>query len=100
MTKSGTTAGDASGTPPDISKESATVRAVEKAVTQLELHRNYMERDLQIARDDMRDVRDRLTRLETKVSDLPSKVWIGTVVIGGLVAMSAIVGLIMHFMPR
>lgn len=82
------------GTPPDISAENATVRAIDRATSQLEMHRQYMQRDLDQARAEMRDVRDRLKTVEVKVDALPSKVWIGTVVAAAVSLVSAIVGLI------
>ena len=42
----------------------------------------------------MRDVLDRLARLETKVSDLPSKIWIGSAVAGAMAVLSGLVALL------
>lgn len=82
------------GNPPDLHAETPAVRAIQAAVKAMETHRGYIERDLNETRSDMRDVRDRLARLEVKVGDLPSKVWIGTVVVGGFVLLGVIVSLL------
>lgn len=88
-----TTVGVSSGISPlESSATNASVRVVEKAVSQLELARTYIERDLDQARSDMRDVRDRLKAVEIKVDALPSKVWIGSVVIGGMTILSVLFG--------
>ena len=68
--------------------------AVECAVDKLETARGYIERDLEQGRQDMRDVLDRLARLETKVSDLPSKIWIGSAVAGAMAVLSGLVALL------
>ncbi len=85
--------GVSSGTSPvESNSTNATVRVVEKAVSQLELARTYIERDLDQARSEMRDVRDRLKAVEVKVDALPSKIWIGSVVIGAMTILSIIFG--------
>lgn len=51
----------------------------------------HAQRDNSDLRGDMRDVRDRLARLETKVDHLPSKGFIVAVVIGALTVVAALV---------
>ncbi len=54
----------------------------------------YLKRDLSETRGDMRDIRDRMTRLEVRVDHLPSKGYIAAVVvlsltiIGGLLTVA------------
>lgn len=84
-----------SGPPPqDSNSSNPSVRAVERAVDKLETARGFIERDLELGRGDMRDVRDRLARIETKVGDLPSKTWIGVAVLGGMTFLSALVAIL------
>jgi len=47
--------------------------ALEARVAKLETDIEYVKRDVGELRTDMRDVRDRLTRIEEQVSALPSK---------------------------
>lgn len=79
------------GQPTDQSASTASVRAVERAVDKLEVARATIERDLERNHVDIRDMRDRLAKLETKVDGLPSKTWIGVAVLGGMTFLSAIV---------
>ena len=82
------------GQPSDYSASTPAVRAVERAVDKLEIARATIERDLERNHDDIRDMRDRLARLETKVGDLPSKTWIGVAVLGGMTFLSALVAVL------
>ena len=86
--------GGNSNPPIDLVSSNPAVRAVEKAVGELQTVRGFIERDLLEARNDMRDVRDRLKGLEVKVDALPSKVWIGSVVLGGMAFLGAILTLV------
>ena len=89
------TSGIESGTSPTQSNPAnGAICAVEKAVAQLELARIYIERDLEQTRAEMRDVRDRLKAVEVKIEALPSKVWIGSVVLGGMTLLSFLFGAI------
>lgn len=80
------------GTPTDLGRETPIIRVIDNSVKALETHRGYMERDLKETRDDMRDVRDRLSKLEVRVSLLPSKMWIGSAVMAAVVFLSAVIG--------
>src|SRR5579862_5215848 len=53
----------------------------------------YLKRDLTETRADMRDVRDRMTRLEVRVDHLPSKGFIVAAVITSLTIAGALVAL-------
>jgi hypothetical protein len=52
---------------------------LEARVAKLETDLEYVKRDVSELRTDMRDVRDRLTRIEEQVSALPSKAFVFSV---------------------
>jgi len=85
--------GAGSGNPVDIGRESPIIRAIDNSVKALETHRGYMERDLNETRNDMRDVKDRLSKLEVRVSDLPTKEWISDAVSKAVQRTATIVGM-------
>lgn len=61
---------------------------MEIRITKLETDVEYIKRDVGEVRTDMRDVRDRMTRLETSVSHLPSKAYVFSVfgIVGAAIA--------------
>lgn len=75
----------AAGRPPDD--------PMEARVAKLETTIGYIERDVSEMRSDMKDVRDRLGRLETNVSHLPSKGFIWTAVLLALAVVGALTAL-------
>ena len=83
-----------SGNPIALHPDSAAVRAVQAAVDELKLHRNYMERDVTKMTDEMRSVLDRMARLETKVEALPTKIWIGTAIASMAAFLTVLIGLL------
>ena len=82
------------GQPQNFSAESPTVRAVERAVAELQTARTYIERDLKEGRDDVKAMLQSLARLETKVATLPSKTWIGVVLAGGIAVVGTLVTIV------
>jgi hypothetical protein len=53
-------------------------------IAKLDVDVQYLKRDLTESRTDIRDMRDRLARLEERVAHLPSKGFIVTVVLASL----------------
>jgi hypothetical protein len=70
------------------------IRFVITEGAKLQAQHEFVKRDVGESRTDMRDVRDRLARLETRVDHLPSKGFIVVVVttaliiIGGLITVA------------
>ena len=64
---------------------------MEPRIAKLEASFSHMERDVAELRTDMRDVRDRLTRIETRVDHLPTKGFIVTSVVVTLAVMTALI---------
>lgn len=91
---SSSTPSPGSGNPPEHHAENPTVRAVQAAVRELETARHYIERNLNETREEIKDVRDRLARIETTVHALPSKVWIGGILAAMTVFLTAFIGLL------
>jgi len=60
-------------------------------IAKLQTDGEYIKRDLGETRLDMRDLRDRMTRLEVRVDHLPSKGFIVTVVTISVTILGAIV---------
>lgn len=60
-------------------------------VAKLQTDGEYVKRDIGELRSDMRDVRDRLSRLEERVGHLPSKGFIVAVVTTALVILGGII---------
>lgn len=77
-------------TPRDLSR-SADVVLVE--IAKLQSDGEYLKRDLSETRADMRDIRDRMTRLEVRVDHLPTKGFIVTAVIASLTIVGALVAI-------
>jgi hypothetical protein len=76
--------------PPEVRSRDIVLVEVAKVQSDVE----YLQRDLAETRTDMRDIRDRMTRLEVRVDHLPSKEFIVVVVtvaltiIGGLLTVA------------
>jgi hypothetical protein len=89
------------GTPSRDDGRSSDILLVE--VAKLQSDGEYIKRDLGEVRNDTKDVRDRLTRLEERVAHLPSKGFIVLVVTTGLVISvglaTAITGLQNYLSP-
>jgi hypothetical protein len=71
------------GTPPRDDSRLSDILHVE--VAKLQSDGEYIKRDLGEVRNDTKDVRERLTRLEERVAHLPSKGFIVLVVTTGLI---------------
>jgi hypothetical protein len=70
------------GAPPRDTQRASDILHVEVAKIQSDLE--YLKRDLSESRTDMKEMRDRMARLETEVKHLPSKEFIVTVVVVAL----------------
>lgn len=67
------------GTPPADQSRLSDILHVE--IAKIQSDGEYLKRDLGEVRTDMRDIRDRMTRLEVRVDHLPTKGFIVTAVI-------------------
>jgi hypothetical protein len=70
------------GQPPAEPNRASDILLTE--VAKLQSDGEYARRDLTELRTDMRDLRDRMARLEVKVEHLPTKEFIVSVVVGAL----------------
>ena len=77
------------GQPPQGSLRSADIFLVELA--KLQTDAEYLKRDLTEARTDMREIRDRMTRLEVRVDHLPTKGFIVAAVVAALTIVGGLV---------
>jgi hypothetical protein len=78
-------------TPPKDLYATSDIRFVMTEVAKLQTQHTYVEKELGEARADMKDVRDRLARLETRVDHLPGKGFMVAVVVATLAITSGIV---------
>jgi hypothetical protein len=77
------------GPPPRDLSRSADVVLIE--IAKLQSDGEYLKRDLSETRADMRDIRDRMTRLEVRVDHLPTKGFIVAAVIASLTIIGGLV---------
>lgn len=89
----GSTPSDLSGPPPKDLYPTSDIRFVITEVTKLQAQQEFILRDLHESRGDIRDVRDRLARLEERVEHLPSKGFIVAVVTTALVIVGGLLTL-------
>ena len=80
---------DFAETPPPREARGADIVLVE--IAKIQSDSNYLRRDVNEARTDVREVRDRLARLETNVNHLPGKGFIVGVVIAALTILGGII---------
>lgn len=93
-------------------KDTEAARRIETAVSKMEHVSSLFSQETKETRSAMDAIKERLTKiesalpkdlaerlraLEVKVDALPSKVWIGGVVLGGMTLLATIVALIAHF---
>lgn len=78
----------------DLHSTTAAVRAVEAAVRVLDSQREAMAKTVEEVRLDVRDMRDRMARVETKLDALPSKLWIAGIVAAGTSFLAVVIGLL------
>jgi len=76
-------------------RNKAIYDGMEAHVAKIEASMDHMQRDVADFKSDMRDVRDRLARVEERVSHLPSKGFIVAVVITAF----TLIGLLTAFQP-
>jgi uncharacterized membrane protein YdbT with pleckstrin-like domain len=82
------------GQPPRDLYQTSDIRLVVTEVTKLQTQYEFVQRDVSETRTDMKDVRERLAKLETRVDHLPTKGFIvvvvttALVIIGGLIAVA------------
>ena len=69
-------------------------------VAKLQSDGEHLKRDLGETRLDMKDIRDRMTRLEVRVDHLPSKGFIVAALTIGVTVFSGIVTLIVTLAPK
>jgi hypothetical protein len=82
------------GTPPSDPSRSVDIVLVE--IAKIQLDGDYLKRDLTETRNDMRDIRDRMARLEVRVDHLPSKGFI----VGAVIAALTIIGAFVTIAPK
>ncbi len=78
----------------ELNAVNIALRALEGTVRVLDNQREAMTKTADEMRLDVRDMRDRMARLETKVDGLPTKDWIGGVVSKSITTTATIVGVI------
>jgi hypothetical protein len=92
MAKASTPTGPTVGNPPnEPNNRSSDILLTE--VAKLQSDGEYTRRDLNELRTDMRDLRDRIAKLEVRVDHLPSKEFIVTVTVIALGIIGALVTL-------
>jgi len=80
------------GPPPREQSRVSDILHIE--IAKIQTDGEYIKRDLAEARADLRDIRDRMTRLEVRVDHLPSKgfivgvVMLALTIIGGLITIA------------
>ena len=77
--------------PPGQASPARSLEAVLVEIAKLQSASEYTNRDVSELRTDVRDVRDRLTRLEERVAHLPGKGFIIVVVTTALVIMGGLI---------
>jgi len=70
-----------------------TSNGMEARVAKLEAHVQHILGDVSALKADMRDVRDRLPRIETRLDHLPGKGFIVTVVVATIALLGALITL-------
>jgi hypothetical protein len=75
--------------PPDLHPTS-DIRLVMIEVAKLQTQHEFVQRDVGEARTDMKDVRDRLSRLEIRVDHLPSKGFIAAIVMTAVIILGGL----------
>jgi hypothetical protein len=80
--------------PPKDNYRASDIVLVE--IAKLQSDGEYTKRDLAAVREDVKDARDRIARLEVKVDHLPSKGFI----VSALIAVLTIVGLLLAISPQ
>jgi hypothetical protein len=81
------------GQPPKDLFPVSDIRFVITEVTRLQTQQEFVQRDVAEARTDLRDVRDRIIKLEVIVTHLPSKGFIIAVVTTALVIAGALIAI-------
>jgi hypothetical protein len=82
------------GTPPRDPSRSVDVVLIE--IAKIQSDGEYLKRDLGEVRGDMRDIRDRMARLEVRVDHLPTKGFI----VGAVIASLTIIGALLAIAPK
>jgi hypothetical protein len=77
------------GAPPRDAQRLSDILHVE--IAKIQADGEYLKRDLAECRTDMRDIRDRMTRLEVRVDHLPTKGFIVAAVIASLTIIGALI---------